>query len=38
MNRIWARFMPLLLEIEPLAAGLGGIVLFVVLLILFFAS
>jgi hypothetical protein len=36
MPRIWTRLTPLLLEIEPLGAGIAGILL--LLLIWFFAS
>lgn len=29
MNRIWPRMAPLLLDIEPLAAGIAGVLLLV---------
>jgi hypothetical protein len=35
MSRIWSRLTPMLLEIEPLGAGIAGTLL---LLIWFFAS
>jgi len=36
MHRIWSRFAPLLLDIEPLGAGIAGVL--ILLLVWFFAG